>query len=112
MVQVVVFIPETRKQQVKDAMFQAGAGKLGNYDCCCFEIHGLGQFRPLAGSRPYLGQTDKIEYVAEVRVEMICSDECLADVLQAMKKSHPYETPAYFATNIVGFKSEFISENH
>jgi len=102
MIQIVVFIPESHKERVKDAMFQAGAGKLGNYDCCSFEVTGLGQFRPLDGSQPYTGTFQQIEYVKEVRVEMICHDTAVNDVIKAMKIAHPYETPAYYLTRTLG----------
>lgn len=102
MFQIVVFIPESHKEHVKDAMFQAGAGRLGNYDRCSFEVSGLGQFRPLKGAQPFVGSILEVENVKEVRVEMICEDHLLKDVIHAMKNAHPYETPAYYATGIVG----------
>ena len=101
--QIIVFIPESHKEYVKDAMFQAGAGKLGNYDSCSFEVSGLGQFRPLDGSQPFVGMAHKVEYVKEVRVEMICKDEHLSEVVSAMKRAHPYETTAYYAIKTLGF---------
>ena len=69
MYKIIVFVPSTHTQIVKDALFEAGAGKLGNYDCCCFESVGIGQFRPLAGSSPYLGKENLIETVKEVKIE-------------------------------------------
>ena len=95
MYSVIVYIPETHAEQVKKAMFKAGAGKWGNYDCCSFEVLGHGQFRPLDGSSPFIGEMNQLEIVEELRVEMICPDECLQDVLQKMKEAHPYEIPAY-----------------
>jgi len=95
MYKISVFIPEDFKEAVKLAMFKAGAGRIGNYDCCCFESLGQGQFRPLPGSRPYLGHEGKIEFVKEFKVEMVCEDSLLAAVVANMKEAHPYETPAY-----------------
>lgn len=101
MIQIVVFIPATHKEAVKRKMFEAGAGMLGNYDSCCFEHHGIGQFRPLKGSDAFLGEVGKLEFVEEVRVEMMCEEQHLAAAIKAMKESHPYETPAYYAINTV-----------
>ncbi|MCY4524286.1 MAG: YqfO family protein [Halobacteriovoraceae bacterium] len=92
---IVVFIPESHKEQVKNAMFKAGAGKLGNYDSCSFEVSGTGQFRPLRDSKPYLGETDRLESVSEFRVEMVCPGDKTTEVLSAMREAHPYETPAF-----------------
>jgi len=95
MYKLMVFIPMAQKEDVKMAMFEAGGGRIGNYDCCSFEVEGIGQFRPLKGSSPFIGKTDQIEQVREVRVEMVCEDEVLEAVIAAMKASHPYETVAY-----------------
>ena len=89
------YIPETHLTEVKNALFNAGAGRVGNYDCCCWETSGKGQFRPCAGSNAFIGEINKLEIVAEVKVEMVCSGDKIKDVIQALKKAHPYETPAY-----------------
>lgn len=95
MYKVIVFIPEEHKEKVKNAMFTAGAGKIGDYDCCSFEIKGMGQFRPKEGAKPFIGSKNQLEYVEEYRVEMVVQDAKISDVLKAMKESHPYEEPAY-----------------
>lgn len=95
MYKVIVFIPKESKEVVKEAMFSAGAGHIGNYDSCCFETEGIGQFRPLDGSNPTLGHRGKIEIVEEVKVEVAVRDEKIHDVLKAMKQAHPYEEVAY-----------------
>jgi hypothetical protein len=89
------YVPETDKERVKMAMFHAGAGKIGNYDQCCFEYSGTGQYRPLTGSNPYLGELNKLEYVTEYKVEMVVLDSVIKEVIEAMKKNHPYEEVAY-----------------
>ena len=89
------YVPESHLTEVKSAMFAAGAGRVGDYDSCAWQTFGQGQFRPLAGSAPYLGQTGKVETVAEYKVEMVCSGECLGDVIAAMKRAHPYEEVAH-----------------
>lgn len=98
-----VYIPSKDKESVKTAMFMAGAGRIGNYDCCAFEVEGIGQFRPLDGANPYLGIVDKIEQVKEVRVEMVVDDKYIRDVVTAMKKAHPYETPAFDVIRVEDF---------
>lgn len=91
-----VYVPESHAEVVKDAMFEAGAGRIGNYDRCCFQIRGKGQFRALDGSNPFIGTPGGgTETVEEVKIEIICKDSCLKDVLSALKKAHPYETPAF-----------------
>ncbi|MDE1460485.1 YqfO family protein [Spartinivicinus poritis] len=95
MYKIAVFIPEEALESVKSAMFQAGAGKIGDYDSCAWQVKGQGQFRPLAGSNPYVGQMDQVETVEEYRVEMVCADQYVTNVIQAMKQAHPYEEPAY-----------------
>jgi hypothetical protein len=95
MYKICVFVPETAVEQVKQAMFKAGAGKIGDYDSCCWQTSGQGQFRPLEGSSPFIGEQNRTETVDEFRVEMVCEDELVKNVVAAMKKNHPYEEPAY-----------------
>ena len=95
MYKICVFTPEDAAEQVKQAMFEAGAGKIGDYDSCCWQVLGQGQFRPLEGSSPFIGQQGRIETVAELRIEMVCADQFIQQAIAAMKSSHPYEDPAY-----------------
>ena len=97
---ITFFVPETHLEIVKNALFEAGAGKYKNYDCCSFEVKGIGQFRPLQGSNPFIGQKDVIEKVIEYRVEMLCMDKYLKPVLKKLIEVHPYEEPAYFAVKV------------
>lgn len=101
MYHLVFYVPETHAELVKKALFEAGAGKLGAYDQCSFETKGIGQFRPLEGSSPFVGKRGEVETVIELKVEMICKKDCLSDVVRALKNTHPYETPAYYATEMV-----------
>ncbi|MCA9177610.1 MAG: YqfO family protein [Planctomycetales bacterium] len=89
------YVPESHLEDVKSAVFAAGAGRIGNYDCCCWESLGQGQFRALEGSQPFLGQQGEVERVAEVKVELVCDDSLIADAVAALKLAHPYEEPAY-----------------
>lgn len=95
MYKFVFFVPESHLEAVKAALFEVGAGRWGNYDQCCWQVLGQGQFRPLPGSDPYLGQQGQLEKVAEYRVEMVCEEARLADALQALRSAHPYEEPAF-----------------
>ena len=94
MYKLVFFVPESHLESVKSAVFAAGAGAIGNYDQCCWQVLGQGQFRPLAGSNPYIGQSNALEMVPEYRVETVCAEECIAQAVAALRKSHPYEEPA------------------
>jgi hypothetical protein len=95
MYQLVFYVPESHKEIVKNALFSVGAGSYKNYDLCSFETEGVGQFRPLDGSNPYIGAFDKIEKVKEYRVEMIVRDEIVKETLDTLINTHPYEEVAY-----------------
>jgi hypothetical protein len=77
------------------AVFRAGAGQMGDYDCCAWQVRGQGQFRPLEGSKPFIGEQGEIERVDEYRVETICDADKISAVVAALKLAHPYEEPAY-----------------
>ncbi len=93
-VKIVVFVPETHTDIVREAMGKAGAGKLGNYSYCSFSSKGVGRFRPEAGANPHIGQVGKLEEVAEERIEVTCSRDRLDAVVAAIKEVHPYEEVA------------------
>ena len=95
MLTVVVYVPESHVEAVKDAMFDAGAGRYRAYDRCCWQVAGTGQFRPLAGSSPHVGEQGRVERVQEYRVETICPDDKCNAVVAALRKAHPYEEPAF-----------------
>lgn len=95
------YVPESHLEQVKVAAFKAGAGRIGDYDSCCWQVSGQGQFRPLAGSAPYIGQQGKVERVAEYRVEMVCARECVKAAVLAMLDAHPYEEPAWDLVELI-----------
>lgn len=95
MFQIFVYIPESHLEVVKKAMFIAGGGRLGDYDCCAWQTKGEGQFRPPENSKPFLGREGDLEKVSEYRVEMICKRPDLSAVIDALKTSHPYEEPAF-----------------
>ena len=95
MFKLCVYIPESHVEAVKQALFAVGAGRIGDYDSCSWQVLGQGQFRPLEGSQPFIGQTGAVEQVAEYRVEMVCADEVVDAALSALREAHPYEEPAF-----------------
>ena len=95
MYKLVFFVPEAQLETVKTAVFSAGAGRVGDYDSCCWQSLGQGQFRALAGAEPFIGELDRLEVVAEYRVEMVCADTCIRAAVAALKQAHPYEEPAF-----------------
>lgn len=95
MYKLAFFVPQSHVEQVKQALFAAGAGRIGAYDSCSWQVLGHGQFRPLDGSRPFIGQAGEIEYVEEWKVELVVADELIKQVVAALRRSHPYEIPAF-----------------
>lgn len=105
MYQIVFFVDVDHVNQVKGALFKAGAGKLGAYECCSFDSNGTGQFKPLKGADPFIGKVGEIEKVEEIRVEMMCTENCLKQAIEALLEAHPYETPAYYVTKHLEWKN-------
>jgi len=101
MYNLVIYIPETHLEEVKNALFVKGAGSIGDYDSCAWQTRGTGQYRPLENSHPFRGSRGNYETVCEYRVEMVCRDEILRDVLLELKRVHPYEEPAYHAYRVM-----------
>ena len=91
---IVVFVPVTHAEAVRDAMGKAGGGCLGNYTYCSFSVRGIGRFRPEKGARPAIGQVGRLEEVDEERIEIICDSRLVQDVVAAIVRTHPYEEPA------------------
>lgn len=95
MYKICFYVPPSHVEQVKQAMFTAGAGKIGCYSHCAWQVLGEGEYLPLAGSKPFLGQPQQIAKESEYKVEMICADTEINAVITALKATHPYEVPAY-----------------
>jgi hypothetical protein len=89
------YVPQSHLETVKAALFNAGAGRIGNYEHCCWQVLGEGQFRPMPGSQPFLGSQGKVETVPEFRVELVCPEAHVRAVMAALRLSHPYEEPAF-----------------
>jgi dinuclear metal center YbgI/SA1388 family protein len=92
---VVVFVPDADLGRVSDAMFAAGAGRIGQYSQCSFRLAGTGTFFGSEATNPTVGQKGRREEVAEWRLEVVCPAESLENVVRAMRRSHSYEEPAF-----------------
>lgn len=92
---LVFYVPTEDAERVKESIFQTGAGRIGNYSHCSWEVEGMGQFKPLKGSNPAIGTIEKVEKVKELRVELMCTKDQVKDAISALKESHPYEEPAF-----------------
>lgn len=106
MLKLVFYVPETHLEKVKQAVFLAGAGHWGNYDSCCWQTLGTGQFRPIEGAEPFLGSVGSVEKVAEWRVEMICDETVVQTVVSALCNAHPYEEVAFDLTRLLDLDAQ------
>ncbi|EPC02619.1 NIF3 1 [Litchfieldella anticariensis FP35 = DSM 16096] len=95
MYKLAFFVPLKNAESVKEAIFATGAGRIGDYEACCFQTPGTGQFRPLDGATPHIGKIGDLERVEELKVELVCEDSLIRDAVAALKAAHPYEEPAY-----------------
>ena len=93
--QLITYVPNENAEHLKNALYEAGAGKIGQYDSCGFSVEGLGNFRPLEGANPTIGDVNKRESVNETRVEVVIPLHLESDILSALFKNHPYEEIAY-----------------
>jgi dinuclear metal center YbgI/SA1388 family protein len=91
----VIFVPGEDADGVRSAVFAAGAGHIGDYSCCSWSVSGTGQFLPLDGANPTVGAVGSVERVSEDRVEVVAPTRLRAQVLAALRASHPYEEPAF-----------------
>ena len=95
MLKLIYYVPESHLETTKAAIFTAGAGGVGNYEHCAWQVKGIGQFKPMQGANPFLGQHDVLEQLEEWRVETIVPEDKALAVAKALKASHPYEEPAF-----------------
>ena len=101
---LVVYVPLSAAEAVRNAMFEAGAGCIGNYDSCSFNTHGQGSFRAGETAHPYVGEIGKVHFEDEVRIETVVPKYALNQVIAAMLKVHPYEEVAY---DVFALENEF-----
>ena len=92
---LVVFVPNEKANEVRQAMFDAGAGQIGNYDECSYNLEGQGTFRAGDNTNPYVGEKGELHFEPETRVEVIVPDYKLSHVVAKMIQAHPYEEVAY-----------------
>ncbi len=99
---LVIYVPTTAADAVRQAIGDAGAGRLGNYSHCSFSLEGTGRFTPLPGAQPSIGAVNVPEEVPETRIEAIYPRSRRAAVVDAALSAHPYETPAFmtFPTDV------------
>lgn len=95
MFKLIYYVPQSHLEETKQAVFAAGAGGIGNYEQCAWQVLGTGQFKPVKGANPFIGELDALERVAEWRVETIVPEQNAQAVAKALKASHPYEEPAF-----------------
>ncbi len=116
-----VFVPNSAVETVREAMFEAGAGHIGNYDSCSFNLSGFGTFRAGTGANPHVGEIGNVHTEPEVRIESIVPNHLINKVIEKISAVHPYEEIAYdlipmsntsdkFGTGIVGELREDLSE--
>ena len=99
---LVVFVPREALNPVRDALFAAGAGRIGDYERCTFYTEGTGTFLGGEGTSPDVGRPGREERVAELRLETVFPAERQAEVLAALRQAHPYEEPAFDVYELLG----------
>ena len=90
---VIVYVPVTDADKMRQVLGEAGGGRIGDYDFCSFSVTGIGRFRPLKGANPAIGEVGKHTKVEEERIETEVEENFLEDLLDRVKKAHPYEEP-------------------
>lgn len=92
---IAVYVPFAQVDEVRNSMFSAGAGTIGNYDECSFNVEGRGSFRAGETCNPFVGNIGERHYENEVKIEVVCPEYNVSRVISAMIKAHPYEEPAF-----------------
>lgn len=92
-VKIFVTIPIENVNQVREAVCNAGAGIIGEYTFCTSSTKSIGTFIPSENANPHIGERNKLEFVEEEKLEFVCDIEKVKNVIQALRKSHPYEEP-------------------
>lgn len=90
-VKLVIFVPESHADVVREVLGKTGAGKIENYTHCTFSVKGIGRYLPLKNAKPAIGKIGKLEAVAEERIETVCYKKDVKKIITAVKKVHPYE---------------------
>ena len=98
---LIVFVPPEALDVVRDALFAAGAGRIGAYERCSWYTEGTGTFLGGAGTDPVVGEPGREERVTELRLETVFPAELHEDVIAALRRAHPYEEPAFDVYELV-----------
>ncbi|HEX6789277.1 MAG TPA: hypothetical protein VF091_08550 [Gaiellaceae bacterium] len=98
---LVVFVPPSALDEVRDALFAAGAGRIGGYERCSWYAEGIGTFRGGDGTSPAVGERGREERVSELRLETVYPDDAHEQVVAALRAAHPYEEPAFDVYQLV-----------
>lgn len=93
-VKIIVTVPPENLELIRNVMCKVGAGTIGNYTYCSTSTKCLGTFKPNNEAKPYIGDNNKLEYVNEEKLEIICDITNVKEVISALRKVHPYEEPA------------------
>ena len=91
----VVFVPKEYEEKIREVICSHGGGKWRNYSCCTFNTSGRGTFKPMKGSKPYIGDVGSLNVIDEVRIECVVNQSCIDDVVKSVVEVHPYEEAAY-----------------
>ncbi|MEE8170072.1 MAG: Nif3-like dinuclear metal center hexameric protein, partial [Phycisphaerae bacterium] len=94
-VKLTTFVPKRDVERVANALFAAGAGRIGLYERCSFRIPGAGSFFGTDETNPVVGDRGRMEFVEEIRLELVCATDRLPEAVAALRKAHPYEEPAF-----------------
>lgn len=97
---LVVFVPESHHEVVRNAIFSSGAGVIGNYDCCSFNTSGKGTFKAMEGTNPFVGEIGELHVEPEIKIETIMPSYLEKKVLKAISEVHPYEEVAWDSYNL------------
>ncbi|HOG04731.1 MAG TPA: Nif3-like dinuclear metal center hexameric protein [Paludibacter sp.] len=95
LVKLITFVPKLHVQRVREAIFEAGGGQIGNYDACSFNVEGYGSFRPNEKAKPFVGKLHQIHYEDETKIEVILPVYLQHRAITALIQAHPYEEPAF-----------------
>lgn len=93
-VKIIVTIPIENLEEVRNAICEAGAGIIGNYTHCSMSTKCIGTFKPNDEAKPYIGENNKLEFVEEEKLEVVCNVDNVKKVISKLREVHPYEEPA------------------
>lgn len=93
-VKIIVTIPVSNVEEVRNAICNSGAGVIGNYTHCSMSTKCIGTFKPNDNANPYIGENNKLEFVEEEKLEVVCDVSNVKSVISKLREVHPYEEPA------------------